>query len=131
MYIGGNNGKSTGGKRTEIVLRGRGGIGEQFVWGRGRYDSRTPFAKGGVRGKARARDGDFVDIARIVAVVCAVCVAGILQRKSVDTNGVGCDGRGDFGCAVARKNACENGEFGICGVASGGRGVFDNKVKFC
>ena len=111
-------------------MRRSGGISEQFVWRRRRYDCRTAITKNGVRGKACARHGNLVDTARFVVVVCVVCGAGVLPRGGVDTHGVGCDGRGDFGCAAAWKDACKSGEFGVCGVAGCGRGVFDNKVKF-
>ena len=96
---------------------------KRLIWRGWRHDCRTPFTADRACGKAGARDGNFVDFTHIFAILFLVCGEGILSRGGANSNGAWGDGGWYFRGEITRENARKSGEFGICGIAGGGRGV--------
>lgn len=124
MYIGEKYGRKEFKTSPADFLRGGSRRGEQH-FRRGRWnDCGAVVAKNRHVGKERARHGNLGDFTRIVGVLFAVRMAGILQPCGVDSYLYWGNGRRFFRGAIVGENAYENGQFGLCGFTGGRGGVF-------
>lgn len=91
-------------------MRQRGGRGKQYFWRRRGDDCRSDLSKNGFGRKKSARNGNFVDFARVVTLFSFIRGKRDVRFFGANPYGVGGNGRRNDRGEIAGKITDKNGE---------------------